>query len=396
MPSTLTESETPAHDGDGEMILTNARVVMIDRILANASVLVRDGRIAAVDDHPSAVPGALDLEGDYLIPGLIEMHTDHMEKHFMPRPGVLWPSPLAAVIAHDAQIAAAGITTVFDAIACGQYSDGSMRRQMLADQIATVKHAQTEGILRADHRLHLRCEVSDPCVVEIFEPYHADALVRLVSLMDHTPGQRQWTDISKLRQFDSDQGWSEEEFQARIRERLTDQARYADKHRRHILEMVAERPDIVLATHDDTTEAHIDEALAEGATISEFPTTHAAAAKAHAAGMKTIMGAPNVVRGGSHSGNVSALDLAHAGVLDGLSSDYVPASLLQAAFHLADTIETTLPESIALVSANVADMVGLPDRGRIAPGQTADLVRVTRVDGVPLPRAVWRGGRRVC
>jgi len=397
----MTSTETQPNPSEpsepsGELVLTNARVVTPDSVIDGGSVVVRDGRIAAVDDRPTSMPGAIDLGGDYLLPGLIEMHTDHLEKHFMPRPGVLWPSPLAAVVAHDAQIAAAGITTVFDAIACGQYSDGTMRRQMLADQIATVKHAQGEGILRADHRLHLRCEISDPCVVEIFEPYQHDRLVRLVSLMDHTPGQRQWTDISKLRQFDSDQGWSEDEFQARIRERLDDQARYADKHRRLILEMVGARSDIVLATHDDTTEAHIREALEEGATISEFPTTHTAAAMAHAAGMRTIMGAPNVVRGGSHSGNVSALDLAHAGVLDGLSSDYVPSSLLQAAFRLADAIEMTLPASIALVSANVADMVGLPDRGRIAVGRKGDLVQVARVDGVPLPRAVWRDGHRVC
>lgn len=393
---TMIEPSIESPPSSGELVLTNARVVTPDTVLDGGSVLVRGGRIAAVDDSPSGLPGAIDLGGDYLIPGLVEMHTDHLEKHFMPRPGVLWPSPLAAVAAHDAQIAAAGITTVFDAIACGQYADGSMRRQMLADQIATVKHAQAEGILRADHRLHLRCEVSDPCVVEIFEPYRWDPLVRLVSLMDHTPGQRQWTDISKLRQFDSDQGWSEDEFQARVREQLADQARYADRHRRQILEMVGQRADIVLATHDDTTEAHIEEALAEGASISEFPTTHVAAVRAHAAGMRTIMGAPNVVRRGSHSGNVSALDLAHGGVLDGLSSDYVPASLLQAAFFLADTIELTLPDSIALVSGNVADMVALSDRGRIALGLKADLVQVSRVDGVPLPRAVWRDGRRVC
>jgi alpha-D-ribose 1-methylphosphonate 5-triphosphate diphosphatase len=267
---------------------------------------------------------------------------------------------------------------------------------MLGDQIAAVKHARNEGLLRADHWLHLRCEISDACVVEIFEPYRAEPMVRLVSLMDHTPGQRQWSDLSKLRQYDSDKNMSDAEFERLIQERLADQARYADRHRRQVLEMVRRRPDIVLATHDDTTEAHVAEALDEGATICEFPTTYTAAAKAHAGGMKTILGAPNVVRGGSHSGNVSAIDLAHGHVLDGLSSDYVPASLLQAAFRLADLIEVPLPASVAMVSANVADMVGLSDRGRIAPGQRADLVRVARVDGVPLPREVWREGRRVC
>jgi len=379
-----------------DLILTNARVVTRDDVLGTGTVVIRGGLVADVDDRPSAAAGAYDLGGDYLLPGLVEMHTDHMERHFVPRPKVFWPSPVAAVIAHDAQIAASGITTVFDAISCGQYSDGSMRRQMLADQIAAVKHAGAEGLLRADHWLHLRCEVADPCVVEIYEPYRADPHVRLVSLMDHTPGQRQWTDISKLKQFDSDQGWTDAEFEARVRERVAEQALYSHKHRLQVLELVRERADIILATHDDTTEAHVDEALSEGATISEFPTTFNAATKAHGAGMKTIMGAPNVVRGGSHSGNVSALELAKARVLDGLSSDYVPSSLIQAAFHLADNADMALPACVALVSANVADMVGLPDRGRIAPGQKADLVRVTLADRVPVPREVWRDGRRVC
>ncbi|MQX37759.1 alpha-D-ribose 1-methylphosphonate 5-triphosphate diphosphatase [Roseospira navarrensis] len=379
-----------------DLILTNARVVTRDDVLTGGTVVVRDGLIADIDDRPSGAPGALDLAGDYLLPGLVEMHTDHLERHLMPRPKVIWPSPVAAVVAHDAQIAAAGITTVFDAIACGQYSDGSLRRQMLTDEIAAVKHARAEGLLRADHWLHLRCEVADPCVVEIFEPYRADPLVRLVSLMDHTPGQRQWSDISKLRQFDSDQGWTEAEFEARVRERLADQARFAHRHRLQVLELVRERSDLILATHDDTTEAHVDEALSEGATISEFPTTFNAATKAHGAGMKTIMGAPNVVRGGSHSGNVSAIELARARVLDGLSSDYVPASLLQAAFALTDLTDLSLPASVALVSANVADMVGLPDRGRLAPGLKADMVRVHLADGIPMARHVWRDGVRVC
>jgi alpha-D-ribose 1-methylphosphonate 5-triphosphate diphosphatase len=379
-----------------DLILTNARVVTRDDVLETGTVVVRGGRIADLDDRPTALPGAVDLGGDHLLPGLVEMHTDHLERHVMPRPKVLWPSPIAAVIAHDAQIAAAGITTVFDAIACGQYAEGSMRRQMLADEIAAVKHARSEGLLRADHWLHLRCEVADPCVVEIFEPYQADPLVRLVSLMDHTPGQRQWTDVSKLRQYDSDKGWTEAQFEARVRQRLADQARYAHRHRLQVLEMIRDRPDVVLASHDDTTEAHVDEAVEAGATIAEFPTTFTAAAKAHGAGLKTVMGAPNVVRGGSHSGNASALELAHARVLDGLSSDYVPYSLLQAAFHLPQVTDVSLPACVAMVSANIADMVGLPDRGRIAPEQRADLVRVAVVDGVPVPRTVWRGGQRIC
>ncbi|SDH72953.1 alpha-D-ribose 1-methylphosphonate 5-triphosphate diphosphatase [Roseospirillum parvum] len=377
-----------------EMILTNATVITRHDELPGATVVVRDGRIAEVDDTPSTASGAIDLGGRHLLPGLVEMHTDHMEKHFMPRPGVMWPSALAAVLAHDAQVASAGITTVFDAISIGADEDKGFRRQILADSVAAVKHAQHLDVLRADHLFHMRCEVSDPCVVEMFAPYADDPLVRVVSLMDHTPGQRQWANIDAFIQYNQGEGWGEDEVRRRVSELKAEQDRYAIAHRRQIVALVAGR-DLALASHDDATEAHIAEAIEEGVTIAEFPITEEAARAARAAGLKTILGAPNVVRGGSHSGNIAALELARLGLLDGLSSDYVPASLLHAAFLLRERLALSLPEAVAKVSANVAEMVGLDDRGEIAPGKRADLIVVEATDHVPVVRQVWRTGQRV-
>lgn len=377
-----------------ECVLTNARVVTRDSVFTG-TVVVRDGLIAAVDDGLSRLPGALDLEGDYLMPGLIEMHTDNMEKHFEPRPGVLWPNAVSAVVAHDVQIAGAGITTVFDAIAVGEYETNGIRGHILGESIAAVKHAQGEGFLRAEHLLHMRCEVSDACVVEMFEPYAQDPLVRLVSVMDHTPGQRQWTDISKFVQYHKGESWSEDHLEGILRERREEQARYAAKHRRQIVDLCRDRPDVALASHDDATEEHVRESLADGCVIAEFPITVAAAALAREHGMGTILGAPNVCRGGSHSGNVSALDLAREGLLSGLSSDYVPSSLLQAAFLLEEKAHMPLPEAVATVTANVAQMVGLHDRGRVETGLRADLIQVHHADRAPVVRQVWRAGRRV-
>lgn len=379
----------------GEMILTNARVVCRDRVVEGGTVVVRDGRIAEVAEEASAAPGALDLGGDYLLPGLVEMHTDNMEKHFMPRPGVLWPSPLAAVLGHDLQIAGAGITTVFDAVAVGEYAERGPRRDILSQSIAAVKHALGEGLCKADHLFHLRCEVSDPCVVEMFEPYAGDPLVHLVSVMDHTPGQRQWTDISKFVQYNKGENWSDAELQERLDRLRDDQEKYSHKHRRAVVDLCRAHG-TPLASHDDATEAHVREAVADGVVIAEFPITMTAAALARKHGLKTVMGAPNVVRGGSHSGNVSALDCAREGQLDGLSSDYVPSSLLFAAFLLHEKLGLALNEAVAKVSANVADMVGLADRGRIAPGLRADLVRVTHTEHTPVVREVWVTGKRVC
>ncbi|EWY37957.1 phosphonate metabolism protein PhnM [Skermanella stibiiresistens SB22] len=376
-----------------ETNFTNARIVGRDGVLSGG-VSVRDGVIAEVGDGPAAPTGALDFEGDFLLPGLIEMHTDNVEKHFSPRPGVIWPSSKAAVIAHDLQIAGAGITTVFDALSAGDYGEGGDRRRMLADAVWALGACATQGFLRADHLLHMRCEVSDAGVVEIFEQFVNHPLLRLVSLMDHTPGQRQWAEVSKYRLFHRSKNWTDPEFQAHLESLLESQQRYARLHREQIIGMTKPRA-LRLASHDDTTEEHVAEAVASGITISEFPTTLEAAGAARQAGMKVIMGAPNLVRGGSHSGNASAAELAGQGLLDGLSSDYVPSSLLHAAFLLHGVVGLPLHKAIASVTANIADMLDLGDRGVIEPGRRADLIRV-RMDGdLPVVLTVWREGRRV-
>lgn len=377
-----------------ETILTNARIVLRDGLIEKGSVVLRDGAIAAVDDAPSALASALDLGGDYLLPGLIEMHTDNMEKHFEPRPGVLWPNTLAAAVCHDTQIIGAGITTVFDAVAVGAYETKPLRHRLLGDTVAAIKHAQSQGMLRAEHLFHLRCELNDPCVLELFEPYAADPLVKLVSLMDHTPGQRQFTDVAKYVQYSQGESWTEAELADRLARMRERQEQFADPHRARIVEIARDRG-LTLASHDDATEDHVLQSVAEGCAIAEFPITATAATLARQHGQATIMGAPNVVRGGSHSGNVSARDLARQGVLSGLSSDYVPYSLLQAAFLLEDEGIMPLHGAVACVSANIAAMAGLEDRGRIAPGLRGDVVRVHYREDTPVVRHVWRGGERV-
>ena len=257
-----------------------------------------------------------------------------------------------------------------------------------------MRRAADHGVLKADHKLHLRCEIADPAVVDMFAPHVDNPLVQLVSVMDHTPGQRQFRDIEKMRRLHRNEAWSEAQMNAYLDDRVASQAKYADQHRREILDMCRHRG-LPLASHDDTTPAHIDEAVADGVTIAEFPTTREAAEQARKRGLAVVMGAPNIVQGGSHSGNASALDLAEAGLLDALSSDYVPASLLHAAFICAGTLAIELPAAIRSVTLNVAGMLGLDDRGEIAPDKRADVVRVRVAGGIPVVRGVWRQGERV-
>ena len=386
-----------------ELTLTHARIVLPDAVV-EGTVHARDGRIADVSEGAfagSRAGGAIDLEGDYLVPGLVELHTDHVEPHFTPRPGVRW-DPTLAVVAHDAQIAGSGITTVFDALCIGMDQDRVERSgaEELRGLVRATRAAQDAGLLRAEHFTHLRCEVAAPGVMEDWAAFEDEPSVRLVSLMDHTPGQRQFTSLdAHMLFYKGRNGMSDAQYDAFVAERRERALRFSDRHRRAIARAARERG-LPIASHDDATSAHVDEAVRDGIALAEFPTTLEAADASRANGIAVLMGAPNVVRGKSHSGNVAALDLARAGALDILSSDYVPYALMQAAFALPERTRGEaepwdLPRAIRTVTKTPAETIGLRDRGAIEPGRRADLVRVRLHEGRPIVREVWREGRRV-
>jgi alpha-D-ribose 1-methylphosphonate 5-triphosphate diphosphatase len=375
-----------------ETVLRNARIVLGDEVV-HGSVMLADGVIRSVDAGSSAI--GEDMEGDYLIPGLVELHTDHLEGHYSPRPKVRW-NPIAAVMAHDAQMAASGVTTVFDTLRIGMDRDSEMTTpdmRLLADAIGD---SSRQGMLRTDHYLHLRCEVSSPDCLESFWHFGEHEKVRMASLMDHAPGQRQFAKLEAYSiYYQGKLKMSDEEFRVFCERRIEESRDFAHKHREAISAACRHRG-VILASHDDATTEHVDEAIAQGVRVAEFPTTVEAARASHEAGMAVLMGSPNLVRGGSHSGNVSARKLAEAGLLDILSSDYIPYSMLQAAFLLADVVKPiSLPQAIATVTRNPARAAMLDDRGEISQGLRADLVRVRPFEHVPAVLSVWSRGRRV-
>jgi alpha-D-ribose 1-methylphosphonate 5-triphosphate diphosphatase len=374
-------------------LITNARVVTPEEVFLG-TVEWLAGRIVRVDLGATRAPGAEDLEGDFLLPGLVEIHTDNLEKQLEPRPGVRWPAA-SAVMMHDSQVAAAGITTVLDALGVGDFDEHSVRAQMLGATVEALRHARAAGALRADHWLHLRCELPCAQVVEMTRALIDDPHVRLVSLMDHTPGQRQWMDLEKFRVYQQkDARWSDEKLGAEVARLQALRESHAERNREATLALARARG-VAIASHDDTLVEHIHEGIEAGIGISEFPTSEPAARAARAHGMRIVMGAPNLVRGGSHSGNVSAVELARLDLLDALSSDYVPHALLHGAFLLRDAAGWPLARAVATASLNPARMVGFDDRGAIAIGQRADMVRVREIDGVPVPLTTWRCGERV-
>ncbi|TPJ19952.1 alpha-D-ribose 1-methylphosphonate 5-triphosphate diphosphatase [Mesorhizobium sp. B2-5-9] len=375
-----------------ETVLSNARIVLADEIV-EGSLVLRDGLIAGIDGD--AARTGEDMGGDFIIPGLVELHTDHLEGHYAPRPKVRW-NPIAAVLAHDAQVATAGITTVLDALRVGMDEDADLTLDDIRKLADAIEDSVARDRLRADHFLHLRCEVSAPDCLDAFANFDGDERVKLASLMDHAPGQRQFVNLETYAYYYQRKlKLSDRDFQKFCEKRMAESARNSGPNRVFIAAACQERG-IVLASHDDATSAHVDEAIEQGVRVAEFPTTEEAARASKTAGLGVLMGAPNVMRGASHSGNVSARTLASDGLLDILSSDYIPFSLIQSAFFLGDMVEgISLPQAVAMVSKNPAQAVGLDDRGVIEQGRRADLVRVRVDDHVPVVRTVWRQGRRV-
>lgn len=374
-------------------LIRNARIITLNEEFTGC-LHMEDGRIRSVDRGDTSVPGAEDWAGDWLMPGMVELHTDNLEKHLSPRPGVLWNAHSAMTV-HDAQCAAAGITTVLDSVVIGDLDEGGARSQTQHTSIAALHQCRDEGLMRVEHLLHLRCEVSAPDILEVFHQYADDSLLRLVSVMDHTPGQRQWRDLVSYRRYTERNGrYNEAEFDAMIAQRKADQQAYALPHRQVIVKASRERH-IPLASHDDTLLSDVALAVSEGVSMAEFPTTVAAAQAARDVGMAIIMGGPNMVKGGSHSNNVSAAELAQLDLLDIFSSDYVPSSLLMATFMLGALDNWTLPKAVRTVTINPARAIGLNDRGEIAPGVRADLLRV-RMNraGMPTVMETWLAGQR--
>lgn len=271
------------------------------------------------------------------------------------------------------------------------------RLKQLPRMIEAIETASADNILRAEHFLHLRCEVSHERTLDIFKDLvQAHPALRLVSVMDHTPGQRQFVKYEKYKEYyQGKYHLSESELEAFIVRQKANGAKYSDLFRQEIV-AVCQDKGIAIASHDDATLEHVEESAALGMSIAEFPTTDIAAARSHELGLKVLMGAPNVVRGGSHSGNIAAADLAREGVLDILSSDYYPSSLLRAVKGLADLEGGyDLAKAVSTVSLAPAQSVNLQDRGQIKVGLRADLVAVKEVNDQFVINQVWRQGQRV-
>ena len=376
-----------------QTILTNALLVLSSEVIAG-SVVIANGRIAEVQPGRSHLSGALDLDGDHLIPGVVDVHTDNLERQVSPRQNARWPSR-SAMLAHDAQCAAAGVTTAFDALCLGDLGFDPGRGQTFLDGVRDLDSLAEAGVLKSEHFLHLRCELPAPDMRAALDPVADHARVLMVSLMDHSPGIGQYRDIPRYKVMRQRQKqMTDAEVDTRVAELLDQRERLRGPNRAWLLARIKHR-DLPLASHDDDCAESVRANLADGIRISEFPVVMEAALAARDLGVAVIAGAPNIVRGGSHSGNVAAADLVRAGAADAFASDYVPAAMVEAAFRCAEETGIGLPQAIAMITDRPARMARLADRGRIEAGLRADLVQIRALPGLPVVRRVWRAGERV-
>jgi alpha-D-ribose 1-methylphosphonate 5-triphosphate diphosphatase len=303
--------------------------------------------------------------------------------------------PLSAALSHDAQVAAAGITTVFDALSLSDAPDKPQRKDALEPMLSGLKQAVEAGLTKSEHLLHLRCDVTNPVLMELLEPFLDEPLFRFMSLTDHTPGIRQYRDLDRFRaertgRYNRSIEWLE----AFITERQ-ERSRSLGPGNKAKLSALAKERGLPLASHDDDCPEHVEEAIGLGAKVSEFPVTLKAAQACKELGLLCMAGAPNLVRGGSHCHNLSMAEAAGHGLVDIVSSDYIPMSLVQAVFALHQRHGYTLPDAVAAASALPAQAANLSDRGELAVGKRADLVQVSMHGAFPVIRAVWRGGKRI-
>lgn len=379
------------------MWLSNLKIVLPDQTLAHGSILIEDGIIADIIDGeaPIQVPS---LQGLTIIPGLIDLHGDMLERDVQPRPSARFPTEMG-LIELDKRLAGSGITTAYAAISFAWRNSDLRSQESATEMIETVNRLNDETLV--DMLVHARFEVTNPSTGPILRDLLQKKLVHLVSIMDHTPGQGQYSDVDRYLNFMqkwlgidiASLGTSKEEILEKMKANILAQAEEPRDWDvvRDVIE-VALQHDIPIASHDDDTVQKVTEQARMGVTISEFPVSKEAARAAKDTGMWVIMGAPNAYRGQSTSDNLSAMDAIGDGLVDILATDYYPAAMLHTAFKLYRDGVMPLHESIKLVSTNAADAMRLTDRGRIAVGYSADLVLLQENGDFPRVHGTLRKG----
>ncbi len=381
----MTAVQTPHQDTERSSTsssyrITNVRALVAGVIIDQATVEVEDGRIQSVAEGTFST-GALDGHGLLLLPGLVDTHSDGLEKEANPRRTAHFPIDYA-LRAFEGRLRSSGITTVFHGVGYQDKPRAGRSIEGARSLNRSISQRRQDPGVRVDHRVLYRLEARDGnALTPLLEDLEAGELGTqpLVSFEDHTPGQGQYRNpkqfAAALNPEDIPDGLTPERHVENLMAEAANHLVTRDDNIRRLTPLAADGTFRLLA-HDMENADDVAAASAFAASIAEFPLTADTAAAARAAGMQVVMGAPNALRGSSHSGNASARNLVAEGLCDVLASDYLPPSMLAAAFVLAADGCCDLPQALALITSGPADLAGLTDRGRIEAGARADLILV--------------------
>ncbi|GAB5494239.1 MAG: alpha-D-ribose 1-methylphosphonate 5-triphosphate diphosphatase [Phototrophicaceae bacterium] len=382
------------------MWLSNLKIVLSDTTLEHGSIRIEDGLIVEIIEGKAPIP-VPNLHGLTLIPGLIDLHGDMLERDVQPRPTARFPTEIG-LLELDKRLAGAGITTAYAAISFAWRGNDLRSQESATEMIKTLNRLNDKTLV--DMYVHARFEVTNPSTGPILNELLEQKLVQLVSIMDHTPGQGQYGDIDRYLNFMhkwlgvdiKSLGTSKEEILEKMKNNIVEQAE-APRDWDVVRSVIdtALKHNIPVASHDDDTIEKVAEQADLGVSISEFPVSKEAAQAAKDNGMWVIMGSPNAYRGRSTSDNLSAMDAINNGLVDILATDYYPAAMLHTAFKLYRDNIMPLHESIKLVSTNAAAAMQLNDRGRIEVGYSADLILVQENTKFPQVRGTFRKGQPI-
>ncbi|GBF74997.1 alpha-D-ribose 1-methylphosphonate 5-triphosphate diphosphatase [Paenibacillus sp. 598K] len=375
-----------------KLYITNGTVVLPDR-LAVADIALSGGRIEAIleseedraswlSQHEAGSYARLDAGGRYVLPGLVDIHCDAIEKEVQPRPGTLFPLEMA-FLEFERKLPVHGITSMYHSLSLGVGL--SLRGDHLLTRMIELIHRLRSRRALVRHGIHLRYEVAHLDGLPIVERFISERQVDYLSFMDHSPGQGQYREAGSFERYVmKNQGVTVDEVQEIVSDLLARQRRVDWSHLRDLGQLAA-RSGIAVASHDDDSPERVDEFAAFGIAVSEFPMNIETARHAAGRGLHVCVGAPNVVRGGSHDRNMSAVDAIRDGCARVLCSDYHPASLLAAVFKLADDGVVSLAEATAMASLYPAQALGAEaEVGSIETGKRADLLIVEQLDGYPM------------
>lgn len=364
------------------MYALRSKSVFVDGKFIPADLLIEGSIIIEVSKY-GFYDKVIDFENRKILPGIVDLHCDGIEKEIEPRPGASFPLDMA-IIEFDKKLALQGVTTIFHGISFKDEELQKVRTNEYAREIVERIHfMQNNNTTLVDNFIHLRFEITNHQGIPLIKELIADKKINILSIMDHSPGQGQFKTLESWKKYHlNTYDLKESEIGKYLKEKFSRRKMgYVEE-----LTKFAKDYGIVLLSHDDDCKEKLNTLRALGVSISEFPLSLDVAKDAKDMGMGVGMGAPNVVRGGSQSGNIAARLLIEEGVCDYLCSDYHPSSMLLSPYKLRDEINLPIEKGFEMITSIPAKLIGLNDRGTISKAKLADIIVV---DESFYPRVVF-------